>query len=61
MSNESIRQKLILFLNDKKVMQIKIAEVADCSPQTINMFIKNKRDISMKKLILISQYIEANS
>lgn len=59
MSNETVREELVKFLSEKGVKQKKIADVVGCSPQTINMFLLNKRNISYKKLIVIHSYISS--
>lgn len=57
MSNEILRKKLNEYLYCHGIMQKHVCEICGISPTTINQFIKGKRDISYKKLMLIHQYL----
>ncbi|MCB2297062.1 helix-turn-helix domain-containing protein [Clostridium tagluense] len=61
MSQDEVRIELKNFLLDKGVKNKKVAESVGLSDNTISMFLREKRELSHRKLELIHQYVMKNT
>jgi len=58
LSNETVKDKLLVYIKEYGVMQSHIAKICKCSSPSISLFLKGMRDLSQDKLAIIVKEME---